>query len=65
MIGTFHETVTAHIFTTITGLLKPQWAMVVGDFTPRGNVHTTIVMETKTPRPQGADIVLSANRTKE
>jgi 7-cyano-7-deazaguanine reductase len=59
MIGTFHETVTAHIYKTVTDLLKPRWAVVVGDFFPRGNVDTTIIFETNTPRPKGADILIS------
>jgi 7-cyano-7-deazaguanine reductase len=58
MIGTFHETVTAHLFNTINDLLKPAWAMLIGDFTPRGNVHTTVVFETPTPRPAGVDVLL-------
>jgi 7-cyano-7-deazaguanine reductase len=60
MIGTFHETVTAHLFSTVTGLLRPRWAMVVGDFLPRGNVDTTVVFETDSPRPRGADVLLSS-----
>ncbi len=58
MIGTFHETVTAHLFKTVTKLLKPKWALLAGDFLPRGNVDTTVVFETDTPRPNGADILL-------
>lgn len=58
MVGTFHETVTAHLFETITTLLKPRWTLVVGDFFPRGNVSTSVVFETATPRPQGADILI-------
>jgi 7-cyano-7-deazaguanine reductase len=60
MIGIFHETVTAHIFKTITGLLKPRWAIVVGDFFPRGNVDTTVVFETNSSRPQSADILIGS-----
>ncbi len=58
MVGTFHETVTAHIFSTVTDLLKPKWALVVGDFLPRGNVDTTVVFETETERPRGADLLM-------
>lgn len=57
MIGIFHETVTAHLFEEIKRLLAPRWAMVVGDFSPRGNVDTTVVFETDTPRPRGADLL--------
>jgi 7-cyano-7-deazaguanine reductase len=60
MIGTFHETVTAHLFSTINEVLKPTWALLVGDFSPRGNVHTTVVFETSTPRPAGVDVLLDA-----
>ena len=58
MIGTFHESVTAHLFDTITSLLEPRWALVAGDFYPRGNVDTTVVFETEGPRPAGADLLL-------
>ncbi len=58
MIGTFHETVTAHLFDTVKTALRPRWALVAGNFLPRGNVDTTVVFETDTPRPKGADIVL-------
>lgn len=58
MIGTFHEAVTSHLFATINDILKPQWAMVIGDFFPRGNVDTTVVFETSTPRPSEADVLI-------
>jgi len=58
MVGTFHETVTNHIFNEVVERLDPKWAMVVGDFFPRGNVDTTVVMEMDTPRPSSADIVM-------
>ncbi len=58
MIGTFHETVTDYIFGEVVRQLDPKWAMVVGDFFPRGNVDTTVVLETETPRPASADIVM-------
>ena len=60
MIGTFHETVSSHLFETILEKLKPRWAMLVGDFFPRGNVDTSIVFETTGQRPQGLDALLSA-----
>ena len=59
MIGTFHETVTAHLFNTINDLLKPRWALIVGSFFPRGNVDTTIIFETDTPRPRGTDLLIN------
>jgi 7-cyano-7-deazaguanine reductase len=58
MIGTFHETVAAHLFDTVNNLVKPQWSMLIGDFLPRGNVDTTVVFETPVKRPAGADILL-------
>ena len=59
MIGTFHETVTAHLFSTVKDLLKPRWALLAGNFFPRGNVDTTIIFETDTPRPRGADLLIT------
>jgi 7-cyano-7-deazaguanine reductase len=58
MVGTFHETVTAHIFNTVCGKLDPRWALLVGDFLPRGNVDTTVIFETKGPRPREADFLV-------
>jgi 7-cyano-7-deazaguanine reductase len=57
MIGTFHETVTVHLFNTVTRLCKPKWLLLVGNFLPRGNVDTTIVFE-KGKRPVGADLLI-------
>jgi len=59
MIGTFHETVTHHLFQTLQTTLSPRWLLVAGDFLPRGNVDTTVVFESKGPRPQGADLLIS------
>jgi 7-cyano-7-deazaguanine reductase len=58
MIGTFHETVSSHLFKTLTALLKPHWALLAADFFPRGNVNTTLVFETPSPRPKGADLLM-------
>ncbi|MBN2036200.1 MAG: NADPH-dependent 7-cyano-7-deazaguanine reductase QueF [Chitinispirillaceae bacterium] len=58
-IGAFHEAVTSHLFETVKKLLAPQWLLVAGDFFPRGNVDTTIVFETATGRPAGADLLMS------
>jgi 7-cyano-7-deazaguanine reductase len=57
MIGTFHETVTAHLFETIQTLLKPTWLLIAGDFFPRGNVSTTIIFESG-KRPAAADFLV-------
>jgi 7-cyano-7-deazaguanine reductase len=59
MIGTFHETVTHHLFTTLSLLLSPKWLLIAGDFFPRGNVDTTVLYESDTPRPAGADVLLT------
>ncbi|NLP03411.1 MAG: NADPH-dependent 7-cyano-7-deazaguanine reductase QueF [Fibrobacter sp.] len=57
MVGTFHETVTWHLFETIKKLLEPKWLLVTGDFYPRGNVDTTVVFEYGN-RPDGADLLV-------
>ncbi|MDD5674312.1 MAG: preQ(1) synthase [Chitinivibrionales bacterium] len=58
MVGAFHETVSAHLFDTLTTLLKPRWALLTADFFPRGNVNTTLLFETSVPRPAGADLLI-------
>ncbi len=58
MVGTFHETVTAHLFNTLNSLLTPRWLLLAGDFYPRGNVDTTVLFETDAPRPKGADLLI-------
>ncbi len=63
MIGTFHETVSAHLFKTITTLLMPKWAMIIGNFSPRGNIDTTVVFETNSQRPKEADILIENIKT--
>lgn len=60
MVGTFHETVTSHLYKTIADLLRPRWALIVGDFLPRGNVDTTVIIETPTPRPASAAILIGS-----
>ena len=57
MVGTFHETATAHLFNTLKTLLSPKWMLLAGDFYPRGNVDTTVLFETDSPRPSGADLL--------
>jgi len=59
MIGTFHETVTSHFFEELKRVLNPQWLLVAGDFFPRGNVDTTVVFETPSKRPAGADLLIA------
>jgi 7-cyano-7-deazaguanine reductase len=58
MIGTFHETVTSHLFEMLKKELEPKWLLVTGDFFPRGNVDTTVVFETPGTRPAGADLLI-------
>jgi 7-cyano-7-deazaguanine reductase len=58
MIGTFHETVASYLFGVIKKTLAPKWALLACDFFPRGNVNTTVVFETKSPRPKAADVLL-------
>lgn len=58
MVGTFHETVTGHIFEMLKSLLAPRWMVVVGKFYPRGNVDTTVLFETPGARPAGADLLM-------
>lgn len=59
MIGAFHETVTHHLFQTLETILQPAWLLVAGDFFPRGNVDTTVVFESASPRPRGSDLLLA------
>jgi len=59
MVGTFHETVTSHLFETLKSTLAPKWMVVAGDFFPRGNVSTTVLFETPGPRPAGADLLIT------
>ncbi len=40
-----HEAATNEIFDTLWKLLEPRELRVVGDFNPRGNVHTVITVE--------------------
>jgi 7-cyano-7-deazaguanine reductase len=61
MMGTFHETVIAHLYHTVKKLLNPRWIMVIGDFSPRGNVDTTVVFESPGKRPAGADVLIGDN----
>lgn len=39
-----HEAATTEIYTTLKTLLKPKYLKVIGDFNPRGNVHTVITV---------------------
>lgn len=59
MVGAFHEAVTFHLFETLKTLLSPQWLLIIGEFSPRGNVDTTVVFETPVERPAGADLLIT------
>ena len=61
MIGTFHETVTGHLFATVKKLVRPKWLLLAGDFFPRGNVSTTVVFETG-KRPAAAEFCVKNYR---
>ncbi|MBD3321648.1 MAG: NADPH-dependent 7-cyano-7-deazaguanine reductase QueF [Chitinivibrionales bacterium] len=61
MIGTFHETVTAHLYSTLHELLHPVWLLIVGDFFPRGNVDTTVILESNGFRPDAADSLIAGH----
>ena len=63
MIGSFHETVTSHLFTTLKGLLKPKWLLLAGDFFPRGNVNTTVIFESG-KRPAAAAFLLKKYKSR-
>ncbi|MDR0304739.1 MAG: hypothetical protein LBH98_08255, partial [Chitinispirillales bacterium] len=56
-IGTFHERAINFIFAELTRNLSPRWLRVVGNFFPRGNVNTTVVVESPTSRPACAESV--------
>lgn len=40
-----HEAATNEIFDALWNLLKPKKLKIVGDFHPRGNVHTVVTVE--------------------
>lgn len=63
-IGTFHESVINFLFTELNQKLRPKWLRVVGDFFPRGNVNTTVVLESTTGvRPACAESVFETAKS--
>lgn len=42
-----HEGSVNEIYDTLSSKLKPKWIKIVGDFNPRGNVHTVIEIDSK------------------
>ncbi|MFV0481827.1 MAG: preQ(1) synthase [Campylobacteraceae bacterium] len=42
-----HETSINEIYDTLSAKLQPKWMKIVGDFKPRGNVHTVIEIDSE------------------
>lgn len=42
-----HESSINEIYDVLYSKLKPKWMKIVGDFNPRGNVHTIIEIDSK------------------
>lgn len=47
-----HEASINEIYSVLKNKLKPKWIKLVGDFNPRGNVHTTIELRSDLVVPQ-------------
>ena len=62
-IGTFHERVVNFLFCELDKNLQPKWLRVVGDFFPRGNVNTTVVVESSGNRPDCAESVFENSKS--
>jgi len=62
-LGTFHERVVNFLFDELNTQLSPKWLRVVGDFFPRGNVNTTVAIESPIGRPQCAESVFEAAKS--
>ncbi|MCL1947894.1 MAG: preQ(1) synthase [Chitinivibrionia bacterium] len=63
-IGAFHESVVNFIFNELNEKLQPKWLRVVGDFFPRGNVNTTVVVESQSGRPDCAESVFENSKSR-
>ncbi|NPA39007.1 MAG: NADPH-dependent 7-cyano-7-deazaguanine reductase QueF [Thermodesulfobacteria bacterium] len=50
-----HESATNEIFDALWNLLKPRKLKVIGDFHPRGNVHTVITVEKEKEKEKEKD----------
>lgn len=50
-----HEAAINEIFDTLERKLKPKYLRVVGDFNPRGNVHTVIEVDSNLSRGENYD----------
>ena len=43
--GIFYEAVTNHILDDLVTVIEPRWMRLVGKFTPRGGISTTVTAE--------------------
>ena len=50
-LGIFQENVVNRVLEDVVRACKPKWAVVKGDFRPRGGIGTTV--EARWPRPKG------------
>jgi len=41
-LGIFYENLTNRVLQDVVAAVKPVWATVTGEFTPRGGIHSTI-----------------------
>jgi 7-cyano-7-deazaguanine reductase len=62
-VGTFHESVINFLFNELNEKLQPRWLRVVGDFFPRGNVNTTVVIESPNGSPACAESVFENSKS--
>ena len=49
-LGIFQENIVNRVLEDVVRACKPKWAVVVGDFRPRGGIGTTV--EARWPRPK-------------
>ncbi len=40
--GAFYESVTNHILDDLVAITKPRWMNILGEFTPRGGIRTSV-----------------------
>jgi len=50
-LGIFQENIVNRVLEDVVRACKPKWAVVKGDFRPRGGIGTTV--EARWPRPKG------------
>lgn len=56
-----HEDSINEIYSTLDKVLEPKYLRVVGDFNPRGNVHTVIEIDSNLVRKEKFDIFAVSN----